>query len=174
MKKSKINTIPNPNLLKPCFKVTNFDNSLKLIAQDLVETLREHFNDGIGLAANQLGYDKSIFAIEYKGSDGKEIFPLQFFVNPKIIKYSDEIETADEGCLSIPNIFLPVERAKKILFKAQDLDGKTIKIAASDLLARLIQHETDHLNGQIFTNHVKNKLLKEYKNLKKLKIIFIG
>jgi methionyl-tRNA formyltransferase len=173
MKKYQIITTPNKNLNKPTSKVVSFDNELKDIAKDLTEVLRSNSENGIGIAANQLGYDKNIFVTEYN-EEGKEIIPLKYFVNPKIVRHDTETEILDEGCLSVPNILLPVERFTKIKVKAQDLNGKTFKLTAKGLFARLIQHESEHLQGKLFTEHVREKLLKNYPDLRKLKIIFIG
>lgn len=174
MKELPIVTVPNDKLLKPAKPVTIFDDSLANVARQMVEVLRKHSDDGIGLAANQLGFNQSLFVVEYIDSDGKEIIPLQFFANPKIIKKSDEQEITEEGCLSVPNIFLPIERSQKILFKAQNLNGKIVKLAASKLFARLVQHEENHLRGILFTDLAREKLLSKFPHVQKLKIIFIG
>lgn len=174
MKKPSIVTVPNPILKKATAKVDVFDDKLKEIGEILKQTLRQNSSDGIGLAANQLGIDQSIFVTEYRDDEGKITIPLQFFVNPKIVEQSPEIESMEEGCLSIPNIFLPITRAKKIKVKAQDLNGKRIRLTANDLFARLIQHEINHLQGKVFTQIYKEELFNKFPDIKKLKIVFLG
>lgn len=174
MKEYQIITAPNPKLNKPTSKVVLFDDELKTIAKDLTQVLRSNSDNGIGLAANQLGYDKNIFVTEYINDDGKVEIPLKYFVNPKIVEKDKELEILEEGCLSVPNILLPVERSLKIKVKAQNLEGKTFKLTAKGLFARLIQHESDHLQGILFTKHVKEKFLKNNPGIKDLKIVFIG
>jgi peptide deformylase len=154
-------------------KVTSFNNDLKSQSEIMKEILRRNADYGIGLAANQLGFDNQIFVTEFEDPEKKDIIPLTFFVNPEIVEKSEEMETLDEGCLSVPNIFLPIDRATKIKVKAQNLEGKTFKLTARGLFARLIQHETDHLHGVLFTDRAREKFLIENPEIKKLKIVFI-
>jgi len=165
-------TVPNQLLREVAKPVTFFDDNLKRQGQLMAHLLEE--KDGVGLAATQIGLNNSVFAVEFKDKTGKNNIPLQFFVNPNIVDYSsDEIEMT-EGCLSVPKIELPITRPEKIKIKAQDLNGKRIKLAASGLLARIIQHEADHLNGKIFTQLAKTKFHKENPQTKDLKIVYIG
>jgi len=111
----------------------------------LIKTMREIMisGKGVGLSANQLGENKKIFVAEFEGN-------FYALINPEIIKYSKEIETVEEGCLSVPGIVGLVPRAQKITVRAFNDRGKTLKIKAKDMLARIFQHETDHLNGILF------------------------
>lgn len=102
-------------------------------------------NMGVGLAANQIGLDLSIFVIDAKTADAYKV-PEAYF-NPEITGYSPEVEAKEEGCLSIPEYYVEIPRSKKIMFKALDESGKKIKFKAKGFLARVLQHETDHLNG---------------------------
>ncbi len=102
-------------------------------------------NIGVGLAANQLGQDLSIFVIDPKVALAGKV-PEAYF-NPEITEYSDETDDVEEGCLSIPGFYVEIPRSKKIKFKAIDETGKKIKFKARGFLARILQHETDHLNG---------------------------
>lgn len=95
---------------------------------------------GLGLSANQIGLNKKFFIAQYKNK-------FYLLINPEIIKFSKKTEISEEGCLSIPGIVGFIKRAKKIVVKALDEKGKEIKIKAKDLLARIFQHEIDHLNG---------------------------
>lgn len=169
---SVIVTVPNSLLRQVSQKVTVFDDTLKRQGQLMAQLLEEE--DGVGLAATQIGLNNSVFVVEFKDPSGKNNIPLQFFVNPVIVESSAQEIQMNEGCLSVPKIELPITRAKKIKIKAQDLSGKKIKIAADGLLARIILHETDHLHGKVFTDHARAKLHKENPNLNNLKIVFIG
>lgn len=110
-------------------------------------------NMGVGLAANQVGEDLSIFVIDTKTAEAYKV-PEAYF-NPEITEYSPEKEAAEEGCLSIPGFYVEIPRSKKIMFKALDETGKKIKFKARGFLARVLQHETDHLNGLIIKDRVK-------------------
>lgn len=102
-------------------------------------------NNGVGLAANQIGLDLAIFVIDAKLAI--ENNAPDVYVNPEITEYSKETDELEEGCLSIPEYFILIKRSKKIKLKALDKNGHKIKIKARGLLARVLQHETDHLNG---------------------------
>ena len=102
-------------------------------------------NEGVGLAANQIGRDLSIFVIDQKLAEENGV-PGAYF-NPEITEYSSDADYVEEGCLSIPGYYAEIKRSKKIMFKALDSTGKKIKFKARGFLARVLQHETDHLNG---------------------------
>ncbi len=168
-------TVPNPSLHEPTLPVGSFElpsDELNEQIQKMTQALRAE--SGVGLAANQLGYRNRVLLTEYDDPDKKDTIPYQVFINPEIVELSDEINCADEGCLSIPPIELPVERAVKIKLKAQNEQGRKIKITAKGLLSRILQHEVDHLNGILFTDRVREKYLKDFPELKKQKFVFIG
>ncbi len=104
-------------------------------------------NMGVGLAANQIGLDLSIFVIDKKVALENNV-PEAYF-NPEITEYSPDLEDLEEGCLSIPGFYAEISRSKKIMFKALDESGKKVKFKAKGFLARILQHETDHLNGLV-------------------------
>jgi len=171
----EIVTVPNPKLLGPTQRVGPFDlNSNGLLDQIEKMTQALRAEGGVGLAANQLGYNNKVIVVEFNDPDGKDNVPYQIFINPEIVELSEERECLDEGCLSVPPIELPVERAKKVKLKAQNEHGRKIKITAKGLLARILQHETDHLNNILFTDRVREKYLKDFPEIKKQKILFIG
>ncbi len=187
MKEPSIITVPNEKLSEATSKVTSFvqdSNELKKQIRNMVAILRQE--GGIGLAANQLGYDNQVLAIEFKESDQKSSkksskknaekteIPLTIFVNPEIVEYGKTIECFEEGCLSVPKIELEVERPTQIKIKYQNEKGKKIKAAPKGLLARILQHEIDHLGGIIFTERVREQFFQKYPELKKLKIAFFG
>lgn len=165
-------TVPDLKLHEPTQKVGSFDLELNKQIQNMTKALRAE--GGVGLAANQLGYANRVLITEFDDPDKKDTIPYQVFINPEIVECSDEKSEADEGCLSIPPIELPVERAVKVKIKAQNEQGRKIKMTAKGLLARVLQHETDHLNGILFTDRIREKYLKDFPELKKIKVVFFG
>lgn len=160
----KIFTYPDPVLRQKVEPVTCFDESLRQLAVDLAETM--YAAPGAGLAANQIGVCKRVVVIDVsRGEDEKKHLVL---VNPEIIE-KEGCQVEEEGCLSVIDLTANVERFKKLLVRAQDLDGKAWEFPAEDFFARVIQHELDHLNGILFIDHLsplKRTLYK--KRLKKL------
>jgi peptide deformylase len=110
-------------------------------------------NMGVGLAANQVGQDLSIFVIDTKTATAYKAPEVYF--NPEITEYSSDKDEIEEGCLSIPGFYAQVSRSKKIMFKALDEHGEKIKFKAKGFLARVLQHETDHLNGLVIKDRIK-------------------
>ncbi len=175
MSKSKMVTVPNLILKERTEKVQSFDSDLKIQIQEMVEMLRNE--GGIGLAANQLGYKNQVLIIEFQNKTKKndpENIPLTVFINPEIVEHSDEQACYDEGCLSVPRIELELERPANLKLKYEDEHGHRLKIAPKGLLARILQHEIDHLNGIIFTERVKESLFRNHPELKNLNISFFG
>lgn len=143
-------------LRKRCREVRRFDDRLKVLADDMIETMRD--GDGIGLAASQIGVLKRIFVMEIDPEEG-----VYVIVNPEIIEREGS-QVSTEGCLSVPGYFGAVERPGKITLKYQDLEGNEQIMEADGLKATCICHETDHLNGILFTDQVKGSLYKESRN----------
>ncbi len=168
-----IKVIYEPILRQTVEEVTVFDATLKKEADEMIELMKDH--NGIGLSGNQVGLNKRLIVFGYhqesKEDELPEI-PYQALVNPKIIKFSKEKDTLDEGCLSLPGLELPVERSSGIIVEAQDLTGRKITIKTKGIPARIIQHEIDHLNGILFTDHVKN--YKKINDYQFAKIVFCG
>jgi peptide deformylase len=138
--------IPEPVLATPCTPLLAED--LKAGAYDaLIIEMQKAMLDhnGIGLAANQIGKDLALFIIESQIAADNEVPAV--FANPEITEYGKETDSVEEGCLSITGFWTPITRSKKIMFKALDGKGNKIKFKARGLLARVLQHETDHLNG---------------------------
>jgi peptide deformylase len=156
----EIITEPNIILRNKSTEVDKISTVVKILVENMIDTLRT--KPGVGIAAPQLGINKRIIVIESRGVEREngeinDILPLQVLINPTILKFSREKIEMEEGCFSIPNCFGPVERPKKIKVVALDLDGKKISINASGFLSRVIQHETDHLDGILFTDYIKDK-----------------
>ena len=159
-------------LRKKVNKVEEIDNDTVKLITDMFDTM--HNANGVGLAANQVGVDKSILIIDISQVEGYEDRKPIVFVNPDIVKYSEEKVVIEEGCLSIPDIRADVERPEAITIKYQDTDLKEQVLEADDLLARVIQHEYDHLRGILFpdlvTEQLKKQLKKPLHKIKKRKV----
>lgn len=145
-------------------KVDVFDQELKNLVNSMFETMAN--SDGIGLAAPQIGISKRIFVV-----DTRNIGERLVFINPQIIETSEEQVYYEEGCLSIPGMFAEVLRPEKVTVVAFDENGKSFTISASDLLARVIQHENDHLNGVLFIDRLdkekRDEIVTTYEKLAK-------
>jgi peptide deformylase len=141
----EIVTYPDPILLRPTEKVTEFDEELRTLAADMFESMYKAI--GIGLAAPQIGVPKRITVIDL--SNQKNPKDKIVLVNPEIV-HKEGKQAEDEGCLSLPDIRDKVSRAAKVKVRAQDLEGKTIELEGAALLARAFQHEIDHLDGILF------------------------
>ncbi|MCU7495858.1 MAG: peptide deformylase [Ignavibacteria bacterium] len=130
--------------------------------------------NGIGLAANQVGLNKSIFVIDVSPVEGYEKIKPIVMINPKIILTSDDKIQMEEGCLSVPNLRAEVIRPKEIKVKYQDTDMNELTLEADELFARVIQHEYDHLLGVFFTDKIseeqKKQVKKELNRIKSRKI----
>ena len=127
------------------------NGTFKELVSDMRKSMVE--SQGVGLAANQIDQDLSIFVID--ANLAKESNVPDVFFNPEITEYSKDSDEMEEGCLSIPGFYVPIERAKKIKIKFMDETGKKQKIKARGFLARVLQHETDHLCGLTIKNRVK-------------------
>jgi peptide deformylase len=136
-----IATYPNPVLRQTAKPIADFDDGLKTLTEDMAKIM--HGDDGIGLAAPQVGLSKRIIVIG-DHDDHKA------YINPEITYTSKNTTVTEEGCLSLPKIFGLVKRPKKIHLKYQDLEGKTKKEKIKGFTATVIQHEIDHLNGILF------------------------
>lgn len=135
--------------------VQQFDKELEILIDDMIETMREA--PGVGLAAPQIGVSKRVIVVEF-GHEEDETIPKRLYavVNPEIISMSEETVQGIEGCLSVPGYVGEVDRAKVVTVKGQNPQGKTIKIRAQGWLARIFQHEIDHVNGVLYTDRADN------------------
>ena len=155
-------------LRKRCLKVENIDQTLITLADNMIETM--YSASGLGLAANQVGVSSDFFVIDV-GIEKEKRDPV-IIINP-VITASDEQVLAEEGCLSIPEIFAEVKRSQHVEVKGYDLKGNELRYEAEGFLARAFQHEMDHLNGVLFWDNlskVKRDILQR-KFKKKLKEI---
>jgi peptide deformylase len=147
-------TLPDPVLKRKARAVTRFDKDLHTLLDDMVETMREA--PGVGLAAPQIGLSDRIIVIEYyerEEDEENEEAPKKVWavINPEIVKTSEETLVGVEGCLSIPGLVGEVERHAEVQVKGLNRHGKPMKVKAKGWLARIFQHEIDHLNGVLFT-----------------------
>ena len=162
-------------LRKKTREVSDVDMETVELIKDMFDTMRNA--SGIGLAANQVGADKQIFVVDISAIEGYENFKPIVFINPVIEKLSEEKIVMEEGCLSIPDVRAEVERPKKVTIAYYNTDMKEQKLEADELLARVILHEFDHLQGVLFTDKItdemKKKLKKELNKIKLRKIEFV-
>jgi peptide deformylase len=140
---------PDPVLLRPTRPVERVDGEVRDLIRDLTHTL--YAAPGIGLAANQLGVSLRVCVVDLTA--GQEPGQLRVFVNPTITA-TEGRDVAEEGCLSFPEVTLEVERASRVAVEALDGEGRSFTLAAEGLLARVIQHELDHLGGRTFLQRV--------------------
>ncbi|HEX9252684.1 MAG TPA: peptide deformylase [Ignavibacteriaceae bacterium] len=177
MKKEQMPILPitvcgDKILRKKAAKVSKVDNKIIKLIADMFETMRNA--NGIGLAANQVGANKQIFVVDISMVEGYEDTKPLALINPKIVAKSEETIAYEEGCLSIPDQHEEVIRPKKITIEFQDMDLAKHTIDADDLLARVMQHEYDHLQGILFTDlldeETKKRLKKPLNKIKKRKI----
>jgi peptide deformylase len=139
----------DPVLEKPSATITNFDDDLRQLADDMFESM--YAAHGVGLAAPQIGISKRIAVIDVtfkEDPDAKIVL-----VNPEIIHVEGRL-TSNEGCLSIPEFREKVTRARKVTARAQNLRGESFEVSGEELLARALLHETDHLNGKLYISHI--------------------
>lgn len=169
----EIVTFPDDRLRKPTTPVTEFDASLKQLVEDMFETM--YFDDGIGLAAPQIGISKKIVVIDIPDYEGDKLIKHNqlVLINPEITATQGKVVNK-EGCLSVPEIYEEVERAEIISLKAQDEDGTPLVFENVDgLLAICMQHEVDHLNGHLFVDYLstykRDRVTKAMLKLKKEK-----
>lgn len=141
-------------LRQPAKRIAKVDDNIRQLVKDMLQTM--YSADGIGLAAPQVGVNKQLIVIDYE-PDKPENPPL-VLINPKITRSSSQTCNGDEGCLSIPGVYLEVNRPEAVEVSFKDEQGKPRKIQASGLLARVIQHEMDHLNGVMFVDRVQNEI----------------
>lgn len=134
-------------LRKKSRKIEVIDDRIKELAEDMFDTMHKY--DGLGLAGVQVGILKRIIVIDLYDDVSK--FCL---INPEIVEKSEETVELEEGCLSYPNQFGKVVRSTKVKVKALDLDGKKVTLEAEGLLAQALQHEIDHLNGEVFKDKI--------------------
>ncbi|MDH4264435.1 MAG: peptide deformylase [Deltaproteobacteria bacterium] len=162
---------PNPKLKKKSQPIEKIDPSLRQLVQNMAETL--YTAPGVGLAAPQVGVPLRLVVIDVTPANQPK--NLMVLINPEIVSSEGEC-TWEEGCLSVPDFNEEVKRKKKVVVRCRNLEGEIVEIEGSDLLAIVLQHEIDHLDGILFIDHLsqlkrdlyKRQLKKERKEGKKL------
>jgi len=143
--------VPDPVLRRKAHKVTDFGPDFQTLVNDMIETMREA--PGVGLAAPQVGESIRLIVVEYGDEEDETASKRLFAVaNPEIIQASDEMEIGIEACLSVPGLAGEVERHVQITVKGLNRRGQIVKHKVQGWLARIFQHEIDHLNGVLFTD----------------------
>ncbi|HAR80196.1 MAG TPA: peptide deformylase [Succinivibrionaceae bacterium] len=167
--KYQVVIFPDERLRRPNTDVTEFNNELKEICENMFETM--YADEGIGLAAPQVGINKRLVVIDIPDDNGNQGDNRIVLVNPRITKLEGEIVDSEEGCLSVPGYQAAVKRYEKCSVDAKDVDGKDIHFDADGLFAICLQHETDHLDGKLFIDQLsrlkRDRLKKKYSKILK-------
>lgn len=147
-------TIPEPVLRRKARKVSDFGPELQTLVDDMITTMREA--PGVGLAAPQVNVPLRVVVVEYKEDEDEEA-PAKLYsvINPEITRMSTETEMGVEGCLSVPDFIGEVVRPLQVTIKCQSRRGQPLRIKAEGWLARIFQHEIDHLDGILFTDRAE-------------------
>ena len=143
-----IRILPDPVLRQKARKVSKLDNSTQKLIDDMIDTMRAA--NGVGLAANLVGILQRIVVIEIPEEE-----EVRVLINPEITRREGERDV-DEGCLSIPGYRGELTRSIKVRVRALDRNGKTVRIKAEGLLAQALEHETDHINGTLYIDHLQS------------------
>ncbi|GAB4229695.1 MAG: peptide deformylase [Methyloligellaceae bacterium] len=168
MTKREIITIPDPLLRKPSAPVERIDADLKRLVDDMLETMYDA--PGVGLAAVQVAVPRRVIVMDvaYRQSEEGEVSekaPI-CMINPQILTRSDEMRAHDEGCLSIPDFYAEVERPARVTVSYLDVEGKEREMTCEDLLATVVQHEVDHLDGKLFIDYLsrlkRDRVIKKF------------
>jgi len=148
----KVHQLGDRVLRQPAKRINKINDEIRQIAVQMLQTM--YSEDGIGLAAPQVGINKQLIVIDIELKDQSK--PPLILINPEIKSTSGAIVTGEEGCLSIPEVFLDVRRPDRVTIAYRDEEGKPQLLATEGLLARVIQHEMDHLNGVLFVDRAHN------------------
>jgi peptide deformylase len=151
----KVNTLGDKGLRQAAKRVTKIDDELRDLARKMLQTM--YSQDGIGLAAPQVGVNKQLVVIDCE-LDDPEVAPY-VMINPEIKRFGEALEKDQEGCLSVVGVYMDVVRPEAVEVSYKDENGKLQILKANGLLARVIQHEIDHLNGVMFVDRVENRLM---------------
>jgi peptide deformylase len=153
---------PDERLRQPSVAVIAIDASVRQLYQDLVDSM--YAENGLGIAALQLGDPRRMFIVEPKLAGRPETDPPLAFINPEVIETSDEQQDSEEGCLSFPDIYIKVKRPMRCKVRAMGLDGAMFEIEGEALFARCMLHENDHLTGKLlvdFVGPLKRQMIKK-------------
>jgi len=157
---------PDPRLREPTVAITTVDDSVRELYRDLCDSM--YAENGLGMAAPQIGDHRKMFIVEPKLAGRAETDPPVCLMNAEVIETSEEMQDSEEGCLSFPEIYIKVKRPMRCKVRAMGLDGQLFEIEGEALMARCLLHENDHLTGKLLVDFVgplkrqmiKKKLLK--------------
>lgn len=153
---------PDERLRQPSVAVAAVDASVRALYQDLVDSM--YAENGLGIAALQLGDPRRMFIVEPKLAGRPETDPPLAFINPEVIETSEEQQDSEEGCLSFPDIYIKVKRPMRCKVRAMGLDGEIFEVWGEALFARCLLHENDHLTGKLlvdFVGPLKRQMIKK-------------
>ncbi len=148
-----IRTFGDPVLRSPTKPITEIDDSVRTLVQDMIETMYDA--PGVGLAANQIGIQRRLAVFDAQDELGARVM-----INPVVVESSGEYES-EEGCLSVPGHYWEIIRPAFVRVKALDLDGNDVEYAGDELIGRVLQHEVDHLDGGLLIDHLPKKVRKK-------------
>jgi len=164
MARLEVRLLGDPVLRTEAEPVESVDAELRRLAADMFETM--YAEEGVGLAAPQVGISKRLIVIDAQSEDVKP-FAL---VNPEVVESSEDTDRGEEGCLSVPGVKELVERPLRVTVEATDLEGRSVRMEAEGLLGRILQHEVDHLDGILFFDRVsplkRKMLLKKWEKVR--------
>ena len=153
---------PDARLREPTVEVAAIDDSVRELYRDLCDSM--YAENGLGMAAVQIGDTRKLFVVEPKLAGRAETDPPVAFINPEVLEVSDELQDSEEGCLSFPDIYIKVKRPMRTRVRAMGIDGKIFELDGEGLLARCMLHENDHLTGKLlvdFVGPLKRQMIKK-------------
>ncbi|MGE5182224.1 MAG: peptide deformylase [Acidobacteriota bacterium] len=153
---------PDPRLREPSVAIGAIDDSVRQLYRDLCDSM--YAENGLGMAALQLGDNRRMFVVEPKLAGRTETDPPLCFINPEVLETSEEMQDSEEGCLSFPDIYVKVKRPMRAKVRATGIDGQTFEVEGEALLARCLLHEHDHLTGKLlvdFVGPLKRQMIKK-------------
>jgi peptide deformylase len=159
---------PDPRLREPTVAITTIDDSVRELYRDLCDSM--YAENGLGMAAPQLGESRKMFIVEPKLAGRAETDPPVCFMNPEVLEMSEDVQDSEEGCLSFPDIYIKVKRPMRCKVRAMGIDGQMFELEGDGLLARCLLHENDHLTGKLlvdFVGPLKRQMIK--KKMQKVK-----
>ncbi len=153
---------PDPRLREPSVPIATIDDSVRELYRDLCDSM--YAENGLGMAALQLGDNRRMFVVEPRLAGRPETEPPLCFINPEVIETSEEQQDSEEGCLSFPDIYVKVKRPMRAKVRATGIDGKLFECEGEALMARCLLHEYDHLSGKLlvdFVGPLKRQMIKK-------------
>ncbi len=153
---------PDPRLREPTVVITTIDDSVRELYRDLCDSM--YAENGLGMAAPQVGEARKMFIVEPKLAGRAETDPPVCFMNPEVLETSEELQDSEEGCLSFPDIYIKVKRPMRCRVRAMGIDGQMFEMEGEGLLARCLLHENDHLTGKLlvdFVGPLKRQMIKK-------------